>query len=291
MIYRMPLFRGPCLRTGFRVFGGILVLYIVYLDEFGHIGPFISRDHERHNDSPVFGLGGIILPADQVRGFGTWFFNRKRQLLNWEIQQSGEHPAEWEKKGSSLYTAKNVNQFKELRQFTFRFLNKIRNCGGYAFYVGVEKQRGNENYDSAKTYYRVLDEAIKRLNDFCVKDNNNAQFMMVMDEHNLREQFITRATQSMYKSGEARTCLIEPPFQVESHRFQTLQAADWVAGLVGRFGAYWYASEQYPENECHQKYFETRLKQVEKRSSIRAAERDLPLFRRIAANNRTMPQT
>lgn len=32
------------------------MLYIAYLDEFGHIGPYISRLDKRHNDNPVFGL-------------------------------------------------------------------------------------------------------------------------------------------------------------------------------------------------------------------------------------------
>lgn len=47
------------------------MLYIAYVDEFGHIGPYISRDHARHNDSPVFGLAGFVLPSSQVRGFGS----------------------------------------------------------------------------------------------------------------------------------------------------------------------------------------------------------------------------
>ena len=34
------------------------LLYIVYLDEFGHIGPFISHDHPTHKTHPIFGLGG-----------------------------------------------------------------------------------------------------------------------------------------------------------------------------------------------------------------------------------------
>ena len=28
--------------------------YFVYLDEFGHIGQFLSRSHEKFNSSPVF---------------------------------------------------------------------------------------------------------------------------------------------------------------------------------------------------------------------------------------------
>jgi hypothetical protein len=55
-------------------------MYIVYLDEFGHIGPYISRSSPNYQESPVFGLGGLILPADQVRGFATWFFQREMRI-------------------------------------------------------------------------------------------------------------------------------------------------------------------------------------------------------------------
>ena len=85
--------------------------YFAYLDEFGHIGPYVSRQDPRHNDSPVFGLAGFILPSEQVRGFGTWFFQRKCELLAFEIDRGGKHPAQWEKKGSSLYTVTNVTRY------------------------------------------------------------------------------------------------------------------------------------------------------------------------------------
>lgn len=38
--------------------------YIAYLDEFG--------------------LAGFVLPIEEVRGFGTWFFQRKCELLAFE---------------------------------------------------------------------------------------------------------------------------------------------------------------------------------------------------------------
>ena len=50
----LPSFRGPHASAGFRVFGAAMT-YIAYLDEFGHIGPYIARDDARHNDSPVSG--------------------------------------------------------------------------------------------------------------------------------------------------------------------------------------------------------------------------------------------
>ena len=45
--------------------------YFAYLDEFGHIGPYLGRTHPRCNDSPVFGIAGLVLPVNEVRGFGT----------------------------------------------------------------------------------------------------------------------------------------------------------------------------------------------------------------------------
>ena len=50
-------------------------MYFAYLDEFGHIGRYISRDHARYNDSPVFGLAGFVIPAAQVRWFATWVYS------------------------------------------------------------------------------------------------------------------------------------------------------------------------------------------------------------------------
>ena len=90
------------------VFLEVALLYIAYLDEFGHIGPYLGRNHPKHNASPVFGLAGMVLPYDRIRAFGSFFFQLKCRLLDFEIKRDGVHPAQWEKKGSSLYTTHNV---------------------------------------------------------------------------------------------------------------------------------------------------------------------------------------
>jgi Protein of unknown function (DUF3800) len=46
-------------------------MYLFYLDEFGHVDP----DAGLH--SPVFGYGGLVLPADTVAAFATHFFDFK----------------------------------------------------------------------------------------------------------------------------------------------------------------------------------------------------------------------
>ncbi|MDD9981463.1 MAG: hypothetical protein OXU81_08925 [Gammaproteobacteria bacterium] len=68
--------------------------YFACIDEFGHVDPHLDRRHPRYNDSPVLGFAGLVLPVNGVRGFGTWFFQRKYHLLDFELERSGEHPAQ-----------------------------------------------------------------------------------------------------------------------------------------------------------------------------------------------------
>jgi hypothetical protein len=114
--------------------------YFAYLDEFGHIGPFISRTDPKHSTSPIFGFAGIVLPVNEVRNFSMYFYKLKCRLLEWEIQNTAHLPAyQWEKKGAALYTIKNIKEYEELRKATFRLINKIKVCGGFVFYSGIEK--------------------------------------------------------------------------------------------------------------------------------------------------------
>ena len=243
--------------------------YLAYLDEFGHIGPYLGRQHPRHNDSPVFGVAGFVLPVDEVRGFGTWFFQRKCQLFQFELERSGEHPALWEKKGSSLYTAVNVGRYRELRIFTNRMLNKIETIGGFVFYVGVKKSTPLDLHQPNRLYTSVLLEAIKRIDQFCMERNPPDNFLLALDEHDQRAALITEVSRSMYAGAEPRRRLVEPLFNLESHRYQTIQAADWIAALVGRLRAFRADPESYAENSVFRDYFEQTLKRISRRSGIR----------------------
>ena len=246
--------------------------YFAYLDEFGHVGPYVARTDLRYRESPVFGLAGFVLPAEEARGFGTWFYQRKCELLAFEIERSGKHPAQWEKKGAALYTVTNVTRYPELRRVTNRLLNRIGALGGFVFYVGMRKTASLVGHDPNRLYARVFLEAIKRIDQFCAGDcRPPADFVLILDEHNQRLDLVKKAAQSMYSgsAGQRRRHLIEPPFHVESHRYQTLQAADWIAGLVGRLGAIWAEPAVWPENDVFRRYFEHRINRVSQRSGIR----------------------
>ena len=86
----------------------------------------------------------------------------------------------------------------------------------------------------------------------------------------MRSGLITEASQSMYNKHHPRRQLIEPPFHLDSHRFQTLQAADWITGIVGELGALWVSQGVESESETmFRRYFERRLEAVQRRSGIR----------------------
>ncbi|WP_203595509.1 DUF3800 domain-containing protein [Salipiger sp. PrR002] len=243
---------------------------MVYLDEFGHIGPFVSKHDAKFKESPVFGLAGYILPLEEVRSFGTWFYQQKCRLLKFEIDRAEQHPAVWEKKGSALYTVTNVTRYREFRATTNRILNKIQKIGGKTFCVGLRKTHSPETADANARYHGVPKEALKRLNDFCEHDAPvDSRFFLALDEHDQRDQLLTTASMQMYGGDTPMRHLIEPPFQIESHRYQTMQAADWLAGLVRRLGAIWAEPGQYPENEVFRTYFEARLNTASVRSGVR----------------------
>lgn len=195
-------------------------------------------------------------------------------MLAFEIQRSGKHPASWEKKGSALFTTQNIERYPELQRFVARFLNKIERCGGKIIYVGVRKTADPTSHQSQGLYRAVLRETIKRLDQYCAQDcDEESRVMIFMDEHEERDALLTEASRSMFNRDNPRRHLIEPPVQVESHRYQTVQAADWICGLIGRFGAYWEDKDAFPELRWTEDLFHHRLARVAVPSGIRSEKK------------------
>ncbi len=246
------------------------MIYAAYLDEFGHVGPYIGRSHPQYNTSPVFGFAGFIMPAEAVRGFGTWFFKRKAELFARQIAQSPKHPATWERKGSELFRAAAVRSKRNVREIPGRLFREIRRLKGNVFYVGIQKTASPVEHRVNGLYSGMLREAIWRLDQFCSAEGGpRARFLLALDEYSRRQELLTQVSRDMYGGDYPRRALIEPPFHLESHRYQTVQAADWIAALVGRLGAYWVEPAVWPENEVFERYYGGRLRSVQVRSGIR----------------------
>ncbi|WP_235165411.1 MULTISPECIES: DUF3800 domain-containing protein [Pseudomonas] len=242
--------------------------YIAYLDEFGHVGQYVSRKHPMYKTSPVFGLGGMLIPAQEVREFAIYFYKLKCQLLAWDLKHKNpQHlPAyHWEKKGSALFTVDNVSKYRELRRSSFRLLSHIRKIGGHIFYTGEHKPTEPSEHNSTETFKRALLQSIRKIDRFCTL--NNASFIVLLDEQKAgnewRERNVEACTLAMFEdpSEKCRT-LIEPPLQGESYLFQTLQCADWLCGLIGRLTTFTVAPDEFEDWQLFDMYFAERIADV-----------------------------
>lgn len=242
--------------------------FVAYLDEFGHIGQYVSRHHPRYKTHPAFGFAGLILPATEVREFAIYFYKLKCQLLAFDLANDNPRnlPAyQWEKKGSQLYVLRNVTKYEQLRRSTFRLLNHIEKIGGYVFYTGEHKTTNPDTHDSTETFKRQLLQSVRKIDRFCVQSDST--FMLMLDEQRCgnewRETNVEVCTLAMFEdASEKCKTLIEPPIQAESHLFQTIQCADWICGLIGRLIALLVAPNEYPELEPFDKYFSDRIARV-----------------------------
>jgi hypothetical protein len=260
--------------------------YIAYLDEFGHIGQFISRNHARHKTSPVFGLGGFLLPASKVRELAIFFYKLKCEMLAWELENKNHRclpPYQWEKKGSSLYTVKNIEKYRSIRIQTYRLLNHIKESGGFVFFAGVHKETIGDAFDSTDLYKNTLLDSIRLIDKFCVE--KEATFLLVLDHMDGGDEWRVRnveaCTLSMFEGDNKTRAIIEPPVQAESHLYQTLQCADWICGLLGRLHAHAVSQEEYADWAIFERYFSDDIKLVTTNNSHISPQANKKLHNKI----------
>lgn len=240
---------------------GLLSLMIfVYLDEFGHIGPFESRTSLKHNESPVFGLAGMMLPERAVRPFASYFLKQKEFHFKKEIEKSRKMAAKWEKKGTSFIRPKPMTEYVEMRRVLHRILKKIDLLGGNVFYYGREKIVGATGLNSIGLYTTCLAHALRNIDTVC--ENKKEPFVVVVDQHSARKELLECAAKTMYGVKPCKN-LASPPFEVESYINQNIQAADWIATLIGRILAYRLLPDQYADHEVIENIFGTHVQTLE----------------------------
>lgn len=250
--------------------------YIVYLDEFGHIGPYVSSTHPKHNTHPAFGLGGFVLPINAVRPFSSFFFELKLNLFeNFDIKQAKDKAKEkgerfqlstWEKKGSQQYSVVNLKKYKDyLVGSTSRIINRITSKGGFLFYVGEAKFRNPKQHNPQEVYKSSLTEIIKRLDDEFRSED--AQFLIFMDDSEGSADLVKKSIYEMHQNG--RYQLIEAPMQVDSKLYQTIQCADWLCAIYGKIAYYNIEPNAKPEYELFVRYFADKIASAQKRSNVR----------------------
>lgn len=280
-------FRGPCFDTGLRVSGG--TVHIGYFDEFGHNGAYVSRGHAQYKTHPVFGIGGFIIPADSVRELSGFYRHLKETGLREEIEAKvipqGKKVEHWEKKGAALLTTKNVTRYREVRRMIGRLLRKLGELEAQVVFYGQEKPRGgpDRNVESnAERYDHAMKQLIQRIH-WNLPDHES--FMLILDKQGDRERLeVFAGTAAFMFSHRDGARLLEPPMEVESHLYQTVQCADWICGLLGRITAYKYDPD-FSEFQWAVKYFGAELESVtSNRSKIRSSGSGKNLYPRYLSN-------
>lgn len=255
-------------------------MLFAFLDEFGHIGPYFSHG-TKYRESPVFGMAGIVLPEEEVRGFATFFLQQKEFLFKHDIVKSGQLSAKWEKKGTSFIRRGPIEKYPEMRKTLFRIISGLRRRGGFVFYYGREKSFNRIGLNSTGLYKTVFSHALRNLNGYCETHGKN--FVVVVDQHSSRKELLETSVKTMYGSDPCRR-LASPPFEVESHISQNTQAADWIATIIGRMYAHMIDAPNFPDHEIIDRYFGDRVQDISFRSVF---ERRSALVVRTRSPSRT----
>lgn len=177
-------------------------MIFVYLDEFGHIGPYAGRSGRKHNESPVFGLAGFMLPEQAVRSFATFFLQLKTETFRHDLDANGAMPAKWEKKGTSFIRPKPMTDYPNLRKAMFRIITRVSKEHGRIFYYGREKERGKLDGNSIGLYTTCLAHALRRIDAYC--QARGESFVVVLDQHSARKELIECAAKTMFGANPCR---------------------------------------------------------------------------------------
>ncbi|WP_454978520.1 DUF3800 domain-containing protein [Corynebacterium propinquum] len=267
-------------------------MYIGYFDEFGHIGAYNNRYDPSYKTHPVFGIGGFIIPAHNVRKLSGAFRKLKESSLEAEIEAKvkakGKRVEHWEKKGAALLTTNNIQRYQQLRHTINRLLNKLDDFDAQVVFYGQEKPRG-ANSETGETETNRYDHAMKQLIqriDWTLPENET--HFLILDKQGPREraEIFASSAAFMFTHQNARK-LLEPPFEVESHLYQTVQCADWICALLGRIAAYKYDPD-FREFDWAVKYFGNRLTHVSSpHAKIRANNDGKDMFSNHLGSSRT----
>lgn len=212
-------------------------MLIAYLDEFGHVGPYVADGHPKFGQHPVFGYGGFVIPASNARAMGAEFKRVKTSLFRTEIDKSST-PAQWERKGNEYFSTGSVTARPELIRSFRGIVRQLRAAGGQLFYYGDEKPRGTV----AQTKRTAIDTTRDALRETINRIASHAQY--VNDDVLLLTDAITDKTRQELAAGmyahifgrkrEEMQRVVEAPLHIESKLNSGIQLADWICGLLGR---------------------------------------------------------
>lgn len=213
-----------------------MIQWALYLDETGRPDPHTIP--VKIGDTPVFTLGGVVLPIDRWREFDRAYLYLKREFFAAEIERSSKIDCVWEAKGSDLLAPRNADSERN-KVFCYRVLDLIKNFGGKVLGVTFLK---SVKSPMARTsiYTKGLQILAERFDIFLREVNSSG--ILIMDSRMAHTQKgggldYTVATSYLSfvfgnKEGQLLKRIIEAPLFADSGLTAGLQIADIAASMI-----------------------------------------------------------
>jgi len=214
-------------------------MYLLYLDEFGHPGPY-DPTNARHCQHPLFGFAGFVIPGQGVRDFDRRFLRLKGSFYKNEIQRAstlkGVRPERFEPKAL---------RSKRDRRFTVATIKLVALCRGYVFAHGCVKNWSVARHSYRALYHGQMYGALRRYEKY-LRDCGGrfaGQGIVIMDrrEEAQNERVLEAAQACLYSDPDFKkpdVRLVETPLLVPSDWYHGVQAAHVIGQAVAR--CYWH---------------------------------------------------
>jgi hypothetical protein len=213
-------------------------MLLAYLDEFGHVGPYIGPDHRKFWHHPIFGYAGFVIPSDRVRLFGSAFAYRKERQFRAEIVASGAMAARWEKKGSEIFTTGSFQRYPENVDMIEALSRYLRSLGGAPFFYGQVKPLGTERSSGETSLERsshVLRQAVTWLSRFADQRDEDILIMVDSITPKTRLAIAHDVASYIYSSSESSLKrVVDIPVELDSKLYSSIQFADWLCASATR---------------------------------------------------------
>lgn len=250
-------------------------MWVLYLDEIGDCGLHNPTDP---GSSPIFGLGGIAIPVNQLRALAAAYHGLKRTLYRPELEAlakeatelTGDPPKGQEQRWRQRIKAAGFNDLPrgqwarveryevkgktlasptvlaspsaERRAIRFgqRVLGSLPPLGGHVFARTRLKRPPLAGHDSHAFYGRVAQELLGVFHRFL--ESRQSSGIVVVDERERSQNcMLLQSMQSRIFSAPLNS-ILETPFLVDSRWFVGVQIADNVAAIIHAMHRYAYGA-------------------------------------------------
>ncbi|MFQ5680212.1 MAG: DUF3800 domain-containing protein [Gemmatimonadota bacterium] len=214
-------------------------MYLLYLDEFGHPGPYV-RTNPRYCQHPLFGFAGFAVPGERLRDFDRSFLRLKGTYYANEIRRAqtlkGVRPERFE--------PKRLQDRRDTR-FAADVMGLVGSCRGSVFAYGCVKNTTVRDHSYEGLYNSHMQGALRQFEKYLrdAAGRRAGRGVIIMDRRTETQnaRVLASAQSSLFSDPTFKrehVRLVEAPLLVPSEWYHGVQAAHVIGQAVGK--VYWY---------------------------------------------------